>query len=208
MTDCPAAAPGATLGEFERATLAAAEQAFARVMTGVPDQVETMPPELEAADALRWTGDRVTELLAGFAELPLDRLAGLATPGTADHSHDHGRATTTADTSGPGPVGEPLSIRGVPGSTAQLRVWVHSVGDVAPAQVRFELATMVAPDGTPWTGPDATFEPAELAVPAPVGATTLLSLAIPGDAGPGSHHGLVIGCGVVGAVVPISVVIT
>ena len=192
MTDGPA--PDASSGALEQAVLAAAEQAFSRVMTGVPDQVETMPPELETADALRWAGDRVTELLAGFAELPLDRLIGLAAPGTADPS--------------PGPVGEPLKVRGIRGSTAQLRVWVHAVGDVAPARVRFELASLVAPDGASWLRPDATFAPAELAVPAPVGASTVLALQIPEDAVPGSHNGLVIGRGVAGAVVPITVVIT
>ena len=50
MTENPAPALDASAGDLERSVLAAAEQAFDRVMTGVPDQVETMPPELEPAD--------------------------------------------------------------------------------------------------------------------------------------------------------------
>ena len=57
-----------------------AELAYDRVMAGVDPQLDTMPPELKPADAVRWIGDRVTELVAGFAELPLDRLVDLGAP--------------------------------------------------------------------------------------------------------------------------------
>ena len=43
MTENSAPALDASAGDLEQSVLAAAEQAFARVMTGVPDQVETMP---------------------------------------------------------------------------------------------------------------------------------------------------------------------
>ncbi len=209
MTENSAPALDASAGDLEQSVLAAAEQAFARVMTGVPDQVETMPPELEVADVLRWAGDRLTELLAGFAELPLDRLVGLADRGATESDHDHGhhRARAAAEVI-PGPVGEPLSVRGVRGSTAQVRVWLHTVGEVAQVRLHIVLASLVAPDGAVWPGPDAIFEPAELTVPAPVGASTLLTLRIPANTLSGSHHGLVIARGVAGAVVPITVVVT
>lgn len=181
---------------FEQRVLRTAEQAFARVMRGVDEQVERMPPDLEPADALRWAGDRMTELLADFAELPLDRMLGLAAPAAA------------TGTDAPPPRGEPVVVRAVHGSVAEARVWVHVVGELSATTLRFALSDLVGPDGDPWSSPGAGFTPAEISLPTTVGSATLLSLPIPDDATPGDHHGLVIGRGVTGAVVPVTVVIT
>ena len=167
--------------------LRAADDAFDRVMAGVPEQLETMPPNLEPADALRWAGDRVTELIAGLAELPLDRLAG--------------------PTEQPPPAGEPLTVHARRGSVAEVRIWVHLVGPVPPATMRFALSELMGPSGASLTPERVDFVPAELAVPTPVGTSILLRLVVPERAGVGSHHGLVVGRGVAGAVVPITVVV-
>ena len=60
-----------------------------------------MPPELKPADAVRWIGDRVTELVAGFAELPLDRLVDLGSTDSVRSARrrggDTGATGRTAD---------------------------------------------------------------------------------------------------------------
>lgn len=170
--------------------LRCADEAFDRVMAGVPEQLETMPPELAPADALRWAGDRVTELLAGLAELPLDRW--LEAPDSTEQ-----QPTT----------GEPVTVRARRGEVAEVRIWVHLVGQVPTATMRFALSQMVGPSGSAPVIEDVEFVPAELLVPAPVGASTVLRLAVPEHAEVGYHHGLVVGRGVPGAVVPITVVV-
>jgi hypothetical protein len=183
--------------------LRSAEEAFVRVMSGVAEQVETMPPDLEAADALRWAGDRVTELLAGLAELPLDRVLGLAGPSVGGSDHDRHRGAPAT----PMLRGEPLVLRAARGAVAETRVWVHLIGQPPAATLRFALSDLVGPDGDPWVDGEAVFEPAELVLPTCTAASTLLRLTIPDAASLGEHHGLIIGRGVAGAVVPITVVI-
>lgn len=175
---------------FADDVLRSADEAFDRVMTGVDHPLETMPPDLEPADAIRWAGDRVTELLAGVAALPLDRLLG-PSGGAEDRS----------------PVGEPVTAHAARGGVAEVRIWVHQIGPVPAATLRFVLTELVGPSGASLTGTTAEFAPAELLVPAPACASTVLRLPIPEAAEVGSHHGLVVAAGVAGAVVPITVVV-
>lgn len=183
MTDATVAA---------EAVLRSAEEAFSRVTSGVREQVETMPPDLEPADALRWAGDRVTELLAGLADLPLDRLLGRPEP----------PATESA------PRGDPIVVCGARGSVVEARVWVHPIGRLPATTLRFALSDLVGPDGTAWAAAEAVFAPAELALPGLAAPSTVLRLRLPDLAAPGEHHGLIIGRGAAGAVVPITLVIT
>ncbi len=98
--------------------------AFDKVMSGVPPQREELPPELEPADAVRWVGDRVTELVAGFAELPLDRLLGLAGPaGAAPAPPANGDQHAV-------PRGEPLAVTAPAGGLGEVRIWIHPLGDL------------------------------------------------------------------------------
>jgi hypothetical protein len=191
-------------GHLSEDLLRSAEEAFARVMSGVAEQVETMPPDLEAADALRWAGDRTTEMLAGLAELPLDRLLGLADRSVdgRDHDNDPGVSDRAA------PRGEPLVVRAARGSVAETRVWVHLIGQPPATTLRFSLSDLVGPEGNAWAGNEVVFTPAAIVLPAPTAASVLLRLTIPDGVPPGEHHGLIIGRGVTGAVVPITVVIT
>ena len=191
----------------EADVLAAAEEAFTRVMRGAADPVELMPPDLEPADALRWTGDRVTELLAELAELPLNRILGLTPDATgADGGLRSGPAGQDDPAAGGSPPrGEPVVLRGTPGSVVEARIWVHLIGAPPAGNLRFALGGLVGPDGDPCPVVEVLFAPAELAVPTPVGASTLLRLRIPAGAAPGSHHGLVVGRGVAAAVLPITV---
>lgn len=174
--------------DLEDRILQAADEAFARVMTGVPEQVETMPPDLDLADALRWAGDRITELLASLSELPLEALLG--EPGGAQ-----------------APTGEPLHVRASAGMMAETRVWVHPVGELPPGVLQFLLSDLVTADGQSIPGSPAGFTPEQLSTPVPVGAATLLRLPVPADAVPGRYHGHVFAQGVIGAAVPIEVTV-
>ena len=94
----------------------------------------------------------------------------------------------------PGPVGEPLTRHGRPrldrrrsGSGC-----TRSARSRRP-RLRFVAGLVVAPDGAAWPGPDAIFEPAEIARAGPGRSLDPAALRIPADTLPGSHHGLVIG---------------
>lgn len=181
---------------FDGEVIAAADEALSRVMRGVQEQVERMPPDLEPADALRWAGDRVTELLAGFAELPLDSLLGVATPSAA--------APAEAAT----PTGEPLTVRAAAGALIEVRVWVHPVGDELTGLLHFRLGELSGPDGLTWTDDEAGFTPAACVLPVSRPWSTVLRCRVPVEAARGQHHGLVVARGAADAVVPITVVIT
>ena len=227
----------ATAGDpaFDRTVLDAAAEAFDRVMAGMASPPGSVPPDLEPLDALRWAGDRVTELLAGFAELPLDRLFALdgllATDGQATgdgqaagdgQATGDGRAATDGRAAGDpglrdghrgsggaeaGPRGEPVSTSAPAGAEAVARIWVHRVGEVSAATIRFELSDLLPAAGPALPGGSAIFEPAELRLPAPVGASTVVRYRIPPGTATGSYHGLVLGRGVADAVVPITMVV-
>lgn len=184
----------------QREVLDAAEEALRRVMNGVADQVERMPPDLEPAEALRWAGDRATELLAGFAELPLEQLLGLGRP----------TAAPARETPGPGaePTGEPLTVRVRPGDTAEVRVWVHLLGGRIDGVLAFALSPLTGPDGATWTALDPVFRPAECPLPITGPWSTMLRFGVPDEAIAGTHHGLVITRGAATAAVPITVIIT
>lgn len=179
--------------------LALADIAFARVMAGAAEDVDRLPPDLQPADALRWAGDRVTELLAGFAELPLERLLGL--------DDDHGAAADPTAEPHRAPAGEPLVVHASSGSVAEVRIWVHLVGPVGPASLRFVLTDLIPAAGEALAGGLAVFAPATLSLPTGVGPSTLLRLPIPLGTAAGDYHGHVLGRGVTGAVVPLTVVV-
>jgi len=178
---------------LEDRVLQAAEEAFARVMAGVPEQLATMPPDLDLADAIRWAGDRVTELLAGLSELPLESLLGL----------DHESGATT-----PMPDGEPVRVQATAGTVAEARVWVHPVGDLAAGALHFLLSDLVTASGGTIPGSLAGFTPEQIATPVTAGAGTLLRLWVPAGAAAGCYHGHVFAHGVIGAAVPIVVTLT
>ena len=187
MSSGPAEDPGP-----EASVLRAAEEAFARVMAGVPEQVETMPPDLDLADAIRWAGDRVTELLASLSELPLEAMLGLEEP-------------APPPTDEPSAAGEPIHTQATAGTMAEARVWVHPVGELLPGTLHFLLSDLVTAGGDSIPGSLARFVPEQLSTPVPAGAATLLRLPVPADAAPGQYHGHVFAHGTCGAAVPITV---
>lgn len=188
---------------LEERVLQAAEDAFTTVMAGVPEQLETMPPDLDLADAIRWFGDRATELVASLSELPLEAVLGL------DNS---AKSTDTRTARRPDddhhPAGDPVLVQGRPGRVAEARVWVHSVGDLAPGTLHFLLGDLVAASGESLPGSLASFAPEQIATPVAVGAATLLRLSVPADATPGQYHGHLFAHGVTGAAVPVMVTLT
>jgi hypothetical protein len=188
--------------DFRDRVLQLADLAFSRVITGPPTSPVAPPLDLEPADAVRWAGDRVTELLAGFAELPLDRMLGLDAQRIGESDHDQ-----SPGTAGRTPAGVPLTITASCGAVAEARVWVHVVGAVRATTMSFTMTDLVDGFGDPLPGDSAVFEPAALTLPAPVGASTVLRFRIPDDAPAGSYHGHVLGRGVPGAVVPITAVV-
>ena len=185
---------------FAAEALRVADLAYDRVMAGIDPRLEAMPTALEPADAVRWIGDRVTELVAGFAELPLDRLVDLgATPPDADHhASEHGGA----------PQGEPLTLTSVRGGVGEVRIWLHPVGELQTGTLTLRLGDLQPGAGEGLPGGTAVFVPP--AIPLPFGASTsvLLRYPIPSDAVPGRYHGLVLAGGGVDAVLPITVVVT
>ena len=189
--------------DLETRVLRAAEEAFAKVMAGVPEQLETMPPDLDADDAIRWAGDRVTELLANLAELPLESLLGPAEQAVEDPVPDGFSATDSRP-----PTGVPLSVRASAGEVTEARVWVHPVGDLGPGDLHFLLSDLVAPSGESISGELAGFAPAHLTTPLRAGAATLLQLEVPPGTARGSYHGHVLARGAADAAVPITVTLT
>jgi hypothetical protein len=164
--------------------------------------VESLPPGFEPADAIRWAGDRVTELLAGLAELPLDRLVDVVPPAATTGEQAQDPSSTQSV-----PTGEPITVRAAPGTQVEVRIWVHPVGRVPVSTMRFVLTDLVGPTGPPLPGDSAEFVPAELTVPSPVGTSVLLRLAIPEQTTRGGHVGLVVGRGVTGATLPLTVLV-
>lgn len=198
----------ATTPGLEARVLQAAEDAFARVMAGVPEQLEAMPPDLDLADAIRWAGDRVTELLAGLSELPLEAMLGLDGSSGPSGSSQADPAAAARPPSDEQPAGQPVRVQARAGTVAQARVWVHPVGDLAPGVLHFLLSDLIAASGESIPGSLAGFTPEQLTTPVVVGAATLLQLSVPADAVPGRYHGHVFAHGVIGAAVPITVTLT
>ena len=182
---------------FTEEALRVAGLAYDRVMSGADRQLDTMPPELKPADAVRWIGDRVTELVAGFAELPLDRLVDLG-PTTPTRDHE----------SNPTPRGEPLSMVAPGGGFGEVRIWIHPIGEPAAGTLRFRLSDLQPGTGETLPGGTAVFAPAEIAVPLGAPASVLLRYPVPAGTTPDRYHGLVLASGGTDAVVPIMVVIT
>ena len=167
-------------------------------MSGADPEHDTMPPELKPADAVRWIGDRVTELVAGFAELPLERLVDLGqrTPPSGSPA------------SAPEPLGEPLTMRSPRGGLGEVRIWIHPIGDLAAGTLRLRLTDLHPGSGEALPGGTAVFAPGEIGLPLTAAASVLLRYPIPAGATPGGYHGLVLASGGTDAVVPITVVIT
>ncbi|MFT4167257.1 MAG: hypothetical protein QM650_18635 [Microlunatus sp.] len=189
--------------------LHAAEDAFMKVMAGVPEQLETMPPALDPADAIRWFGDRVSELVASLSEFPLEAMLGLDDPVKPANSPEAGDANSACRPSEDQRLaGEPLRVQAGAGTVAEVRVWVHPMGDLAPGTLRFSLSDLVAASGASIPGSLGTFAPAQLGTPITVGAGTLLQLPVPPDASPGDYHGHVFALGATTAAVPVVVTLT
>ena len=183
---------------FADEALRVAGLAYDRVMAGVDPRLDTMPPELKPADAVRWIGDRVTELVAGFAELPLDRLVDLGAP-----------TPPPAGVVGtPEPRGEPLTMNTARGRLGEVRIWIHPVGEPLTGTLRFRLTDLQPGTGGALPGGTAVFAPAEIGLPLAAAASVLLRYPVPVGAVPGRYHGLVLAGGATDAVVPITAVIT
>lgn len=190
------------------AVLACADLAFERVMASVSDRPAALPPDLEPADALRWVTDRVTEAVAGFAELPLHRLLDLGGP----------------DRGGPGPAvptGEAVRLAAAPGSVAQARIWVHVVDPGPPTKevptsaadrpgqrLTFALTELRGNGADPLTADGTSFEPPYLELPTAPGTSTLLRYRVPAGTDPGAYHGVVVGHGLADATVVVTLVVT
>lgn len=173
-----------------------ADLAFEAVMSGVPQQLESMPPELEPADAVRWVGDRITELVAGFAELPLDRLVGVV--GAADATPAPPRAAA--------PRGEPLTLAARPGGVGEVRIWIHPLGDLETGTLRFRLGDLQPSSGDALPGQLAVVTPPEVTVHGAV-TSTLLRYPVPTGTPPGRYDGVVLAYGVADAVLPVTLVV-
>ena len=205
--------PGADAGrgegiraDAEERVMQAAEDAFTKVMAGVPEQLETMPPDLDLADAIRWFGDRVTELVASLSELPLETVLGI--DGSFDRAREAPAATATAQSSEEQPAGEPVRVQARAGLVAETRVWVHPGGDLTPGVLQFLLSDLVSGSGESIPGSVGSFAPEQIATPVAAGTATLLRLTMPADAVPGCYHGHVFAHGTTGAAVPIMVNLT
>ncbi len=192
--------PGDDLGFTEEA-LRLAGLAYERVVSGVDPHLDALPPELTPADAVRWIGDRVTELVAGFAELPLDRLVDLGqqAPPAGDPESE------PAPRGEPAPQGEPLTVTSRPGGVAEVRIWIHPIGELGDGMLRFRLTDLQPGTGEALPGGTAAFLPAEMAVPAAGPSSVLLRYPISTGTLPGRYHGLVLAGGATDAVVPITV---
>ena len=183
---------------FTDEALRLAGLAFDRVMAGVDLQLDTMPPELTPADAVRWIGDRVTELVAGFAELPLDRLVDLGPPLPA----------AGPPVSEPGPRGEPLTMTAPRGGLGEVRIWLHPIGELTTGTLRFRVTDLLPATGEALSGGAAVFAPAEVGLPLGAASSVVLRYPIPVETAPGRYHGMVLAGGGTDAVVPITAVIT
>ena len=183
---------------FAEEALRLAGLAYDRVMSGVDPQLDSMPPELKPADAVRWIGDRVTELIAGFAELPLNRLVdlGVAAPPSA------GVVGTSQ------PRGEPLTMTSARGGFGVVRIWIHPVGELTSGTLRFRLTDLQPGTGEALPGGTAVFAPAEIGLPRAAATSVLLRYPVPVGAVPGRYHGLVLAGGATDAAVAITAVIT
>jgi hypothetical protein len=171
--------------------------AFDRVMSGVDPPLDTMPPELTPADAVRWIGDRVTELVAGFAELPLDRLVGLGPESSSEPPAGEAESR-----------GEPLTMTATRGGLGEVRIWLHPIGELTTGTLRFRVTDLLPTTGEALPGGAAVFAPPEVSLPLGAAASVLLRYPIPAGAAPGRYHGLVLAGGATDAVVPVTAVIT
>ncbi|HEY5784722.1 MAG TPA: hypothetical protein VIT65_08090 [Microlunatus sp.] len=183
---------------FAEEALRVAGLAYDQVVSGVDPQREAVPTQLKPADAVRWIGDRVTELVAGFAELPLDQLVDLGGPNAAGHDHE----------SEPTPRGEPLTMIAPRGGLAEVRIWIHPIGDLTAGTLRFRLSDLQPGTGTTLPGGSAVFVPAEIDVPLGAAASVLLRYPVPAGSTPDRYHGLVLAGGGTDAVVPITLAVT
>ncbi len=183
---------------FAEEALHLAGLAFDRVMSGVDPPLDTMPPELKPVDAVRWIGDRVTELVAGFAELPLERLVDLG-PGSPP---------SEPPVSEPGPRGQPLTMTASRGGLGEVRIWLHPIGELTTGTLRFRVTDLLPATGEALPGGAAVFAPPEVSLPLGAAASVLLRYPIPVGAAPGRYHGMVLAGGATDAVVPVTVVIT
>ncbi|HEU4548019.1 MAG TPA: hypothetical protein VFR88_17180 [Microlunatus sp.] len=183
---------------FAEETLRLAELAFDRVMSGVDPRLDTVPPELKPADAVRWIGDRVTELVAGFAELPLDRLVDSGCPSFPSEP----------PVSEPEPRGEPLTMTASRGGLAEVRIWIHPIGELTTGTLRFRVTDLLPATGEALPGGAAVFAPAGVDLPLGTAASVLLRYPVPAGVAPGRYHGMVLAGGATDAVLPITAVIT
>ena len=154
-----------------------------------------------AEEALRLAGlafDRVTELVAGFAELPLDRLVDLVPP----------LPPSGPPVSEPEPRGEPLTMTASRGGLGEVRIWIHPIGELNPGTLRFRVTDLLPATGEALPGGAAVFAPAEVSLPLGAAASVLLRYPIPAVAPAGRYHGMVLAGGATDAVVPITAVIT
>lgn len=191
-------APVVADAAFAAETRRIADHAFDAVMSGVPQQLESMPPELEPADAVRWVGDRITELVAGFAELPLDRLVGLGGPTDADPGPSPQPPAA--------PRGEPLTLTAPPGGLGEVRIWVHPLGELETGPLRFRLGDLQPSGGDALPGDLAVFTPPEVTVHGAV-TSSLLRFPVPTGTRPGRYDGVVLAYGVADAVLPVTLVV-
>jgi len=183
---------------FAEEALRLAGLAYDRVMSGADPGLDIMPPELKPADAVRWIGDRVTELVAGFAELPLDRLVDLGAP----------TPPPVRPVNAPEARGEPLAMASPRGGVGEVRIWIHPIGDLATGTLQFRLTDLQPGTGEALPGGTAVFAPDEISLPLTAAASVLLRYPVPAGAVPGGYHGLVLASGGTDAVVPITVMIT
>ena len=152
-----------------------------------------MPPELKPADAVRWIGDRVTELVAGFAELPLDRLVDLGH--RLLHPWARGQTGATGRTADDDVRARSVSARSGSGSTRS----ATSYRDPAVPPHRPATRHRRAAAGRP-----AVFAPGrDRASPSRPPRPSCCAIR-PGGVPAGRYHGLVLASGVADAVVPIT----
>jgi hypothetical protein len=86
-------------------------------------------------------------------------------------------------------------------------VWLHNLTGDPVAGIRLRLTRLTAHDGTEVDGSAATFEPAEIVVPAQASAHTRLQLLVPAGTATGVYHGHVLAAGLLDTALPARLVV-
>ena len=181
----------------------------ARVVADATDVIDHLSEQLGGGDAhepivgtdpvgeqqLRAASARLTDLFAGLMQDGVEAYIELAQslllrPAAA-------------------PAGSPagLSLRGAPGAFVATTVWIHAAEQDLARDVPLRLSDLESPAGGRIAGAQARFAPTQLRARAGESASSLLTLTIPPQAGPGTYFGHVLAGGQAAAAVALQLVV-